>query len=491
MICGYSAERSSSLKRSRRFGQLVLGRVTFRGAVGAFANVPRSEQHFAMRDRFARGELHILGVVWLAACSGGLPDHGPPPTLSGPLLSFDALSAAGANASHLPPGFTTPQQTACSPDVTRGFLAELNDHGVDNSQVPSEWAPIVPGPDPAAPTVGQPEFMLAGTLRAFVRSMLDFRPAHPFGLDTTWDAKVDDPFRGLVFNRPGGDPPDVIHCEIESGLYPETALGFTPAVGDRVLLKGAWIFDCGHPAYEAELHPPTFLAFARLDGAATVSLAFVSPYRVTQLYGPPELATAFDVSTRYKDPAVAPFPESLKNQVLLAALKAIDYFELRTLLEATRFEPLTWFVCASEPKPSPTATLSYSYRFVARSGVTVSAALRGSSGCLELHAEMSPAYKPAQPLRADQPWPWAQLNAEAATQIGSPIDVRQLILDALAQKGFTGDVPALHADVAPILETFAPLAARSRADRDQPSAIIDGADDQPFPFYGRVRVFWK
>ena len=88
-------------------------------------------------------------------------------------------------------------------------------------------------------------------------------------------------------------------------------------------------------------------------------------------------------------------------------------------------------------------------------------------------------------------WVLDAVYERSAEQIGSAIDVRQLILDALAQKGFTGDIPALHIDTAPIIETFAPPAPRASADRDQPSAITGGADDQPFPFYGRVRVSWK
>jgi hypothetical protein len=434
-----------------------------------------------------------LGLLQLLGCSsheGGLPDHGPPPTLSGALLSFDSASAAADNAAQLPTGFTTPQQTVCGPDTTLGFLSELQANGITNDQVPYEWAPMVGGPDAAHRTIAQPEFFASGTVKVFERSDLDFRPTHPFGFDTTWDVTVDDPFRALVFNRPTDDQ-DTIHCELESGLYPDTLFSFTPTIGDRALIRGSWIFDCGHPAYEAEMHPPSFVALARPDGAATVSLAFANPFRVTQLFGAADLATDFTRPRRYEVDGVAPFTTALQSSILDAAITGVDHLEMHTLIEPTQFPPLTWFVCATGSKPSASATLSYSYQFVTRTGVTVTPALRGSSGCLELHAEMGATYQPWSPPLIDQPWPWMEISDEASMQLGSQIDVRQLIVNALAQQGFSPAPPAVQPDASPIIETFAPLAPHAHADQDTPTSIVTGADDQPFPFYGRVRVAWK
>jgi len=258
-----------------------------------------------------------------------------------------------------------------------------------------------------------------------------------------------------------------------------------------VLLQGSWIFDCGHPEYEAEIHPPTFVAFARNDGNATVSLAFVNPYRVTQLYGQARLATEFPYDSRYSDTGVAPLMSRIKAEVFSAALGEISQLELHPFLEATRFTALTWYVCAPDPKPSKSSSLAYSYRFVARTGVTLSVARRGNSGCLEFHAEMTAAYQPATPDTTDQPWPWAQISADASSQAGTAVDVRQTIIDALAQQGITGDVPALHEDVPPVVGHFASLTPRAGADLDAPTALVQTADDQPFPFYGRVRAYWK
>jgi hypothetical protein len=95
------------------------------------------------------------------------------------------------------------------------------------------------------------------------------------------------------------------------------------------------------------------------------------------------------------------------------------------------------------------------------------------------------------PTRVEYVWPWPQINAEATSQYGTSIDIRQKIIDSLASEGFTGDYPALHLDNGPIIDTYMPLVPRDNADADSPSTIVTGADDQPFPFYGRVTVSWK
>lgn len=437
----------------------------------------------------------IALLVLVVGCSYGdndvgVPDHGEPPALTGPLLGFEVAAVTSANASALPPGFTGPLETVCAQDVTRGFLTELIDHGFANPQVAYEWAPIVPGPG-SATTIRQPEFFASGTVSDLDRSALDFRPSHPFGFDTTWDFRVDAPFLGLVHNRAGDhNDDDAIHAELESGLYPDAQFGIVPTAGDRVAMKGAWIFDCGHPPYEAEIHPPTFLSVARAEGTDTVALAFANPYRSSQVYGVPEDTTVFSDDMRFSASDSSPFTQSLTFEVLEAVLGEITQFELHDLLEATHLDPVTWFVCAP-PRPSPSAQLHYSYRFVARSGVTISAATRGDSGCLEFRAEAGSGYSPFVPERIDHPWTWAEINSEASSQAGVAVDVRQQIIDALMQQGLPGDAVALRPETATIVDNYMPLQPRGAADADGPTGVTGSADDQPFPFYGRVRIGWK
>lgn len=434
-------------------------------------------------------------LVLIAGCSYGdndfpVPEHGEPPALTGPLLGFETAAATAANASVLPAGFTGPLETSCAEDVTRGFIAELIDHGFNNPQVAYEWAPVVPGPTSATP-IRQPEFFASGTVTGLDRSGLDFRPSHPFGFDTTWDFRVDAPFLGLVHNRPGDrNDGDAIHAELESGLYPDAQFGIVPTAGDRVAMKGAWILDCGHPPYEAEIHPPTFLAVARAEGTDTVALAFANPYRSSQLYGLPEETTVFSDDTRFSAMDASPFTRALTIEVIQAAFGEIMQFELHALLEATHLDPVTWYVCAP-PRPSPSARLQYSFRFVARRGVTISAATRGDSGCLEFHAEAGSGYRPFVPERRDHLWTWAEINSEASSQAGVDVDVRQLIVDTLKQQGLPADGVALRPETASIVDEYMPLQPRGSANADGPIAVVGSADDQPFPFYGRVRVGWK
>src|SRR5260221_10618436 len=100
-------------------------------------------------------------LVVTIACSGG---GGVPIPSDRPLLLWTSTSASDANRALLPKGFTAPSETACAADTTRAYLGEIFVHGIDNPQVNWHWAPIVPGPTAATPTLGQPEFSLAGTI---------------------------------------------------------------------------------------------------------------------------------------------------------------------------------------------------------------------------------------------------------------------------------------------------------------------------------------
>ena len=82
-----------------------------------------------------------------------------------PLLSFTGTSATDANKAALPKAFTRPDEHNCAADTTRIYLGELFVNGLDNPEVSWHWAPIVSGAQPAQPTLGQPEFSVAGTLR--------------------------------------------------------------------------------------------------------------------------------------------------------------------------------------------------------------------------------------------------------------------------------------------------------------------------------------
>lgn len=412
-------------------------------------------------------------------------DAGIATALTRPILGLDPMDE-GADRARLPAGFTGPRDTACSADTTRGFLEELADHPVDDARVAYEWAPVIAGANAERPTVRAPEFFVAGEAHDIERAGSDLPFNHPFGLDTNLDVLLDEGFAWLPHGA--SEPSDELHAEIEEALLPGDAFGLPLRDGDRVLMRGAWILDCGHPPYGAEMHPPTFIATARSEAGVTESLAVVNPYRVAQLYTHDASAvTAFDDDARFA--AASPFPAHLVNEIALASLGRVDRLEVHALLEATRFETLRWRVCAPSPRPAG-ASLSYTFRFTARSGVTVSATPIAEAGCVRFTATMGATYRPFVPHRSDREYPWDQISRDASGAGSVSIDVRERVLAALRATGLPATGAALDRARAPYIDAYPPLAPRAGADRSSPTGVVGGADDQPFPFHGRVTVRW-
>jgi hypothetical protein len=119
-------------------------------------------------------------------------------------------------------------------------------------------------------------------------------------------------------------------------------------------------------------------------------LAFVNPFRVTQLHAR-DAALVTDFSNRDRYTQAQPLPPFLVEEIL-------------------------------------SAILAFSYRFTLRTGVTLRATARDETGCLELTAEMGPGYVPPVPTRRDEEWSWAEMSQEATAEAGIQIDIRQRIL---------------------------------------------------------------
>ncbi|MCA1825475.1 MAG: hypothetical protein ABR567_03030 [Myxococcales bacterium] len=425
-------------------------------------------------------------IVWLcvAACSSGpgisVPADRPP-------LSFTGTSATDANKAALPKGFTTPDEHACAADITRVYLGELFVNGLANAQVLWHWAPIVSGAQPAQPTLNQPEFSVAGTLRGVDDSGDDVLADHPFGLDVDADLEPDPPYAFIQFDSRTST---TLHTEVENRIFPRAALGYSPAAGDRALMRGVWVLDCGHPPYGAEMHPPTFTAYSRaVDAKTTIAAAVVMPYRSSLLFsGDVGAAVAIDNTARFG--AAKPFPFAMLEAVQTAVLTKADHITTHALMTANRFDPLDFLVCAPLPKPAG-ASMDASWRLTARSGVKLDVTRIDSSGCVRVQASMDSTYK-AMPLTyKDDVWTWQALSDSASTQLGSSIDVRQAILDNVSGLDPNNPPPSLQADHPPHIDAYAALATRPGADQDSPVKIDLSADDQPYPFYGRLRVAWK
>jgi hypothetical protein len=428
-----------------------------------------------------------LGALLASACSSGasIPADRP-------ILGWWGSTASDANRAALPTGFTAPDVHACAADPTRAYIAELFFNGIDDVQVLNHWAPIVPGPNPHRATLGQPELSLSGTVVGGDDSGDDVLGDHPFGYDVDVDVKLDASSDFLAFEGSGakGTP---LHTEVEMRAFPRAALGFSPQAGDRVLMRGAWVLDCGHPPYGAEMHPPTFIEYARsADARTTVAAAVVVPYRSTLLFNPdPALATDFPNAGRFSSPYTQPFSKALLAAIESAVFSGAERLTAHGLMMANRFDKLDWLVCAPLPRPAG-ATLQASWRLTARTGVAVQASSYEANGCVRFTATMSDAYTPMPLPHVDADWPWDQLSASAGGQLGQSVDVRQAIIDILKKKGLdASQMPALQPDHPPRIDAYPALQTRPGAEADAPTAIEVGADDQPFPLHGRIRVGWK
>ena len=429
--------------------------------------------------------LALLLALAASGCGRAAPVY-PAGPLVRPILGIDEAGADAANHAIFPAGFTGPLATTCSADPTRAFLGELANHPPAAADVLFHWAPVIPGPVAGESPLAQPELFAAGTITGVNLATLDTSFDHPLGFDFNMDVAPDAPFQFLVQNRTLQNR--TLHTELEQELLPQSAFGFSPAAGDRVVMRGAWILDCGHPPYETEMHPPGFLAFARAaDATTTIALALAVPWRTTQLFGPAAAATDLGDPRRFLD--AEPFPHAFFDNIAQAAATGADHLEAHALLEALRFTTLSFTVCAPSPRPAH-ATLAFSQRFTVRTGVTLSVTPHDDTGCVDYSAAMSAAYAPQEPMRTDYPWPWDVISQQASDQSGVTIDVRAQVLADLRADGFTKDIPALHADHPPVIDTYPPLPLRADAALDSPAGIATGADDQPYPFAGRARVWW-
>ena len=428
----------------------------------------------------------IVLLAGLVACSH---EERPAIPADRPVLLWHGSAAQDQNRRNLPPGFSVPDPHVCAADTDRMYLGELFMQG--NVQVNWHWAPIVRGPNADKPTLDQPEFSLAGTVVDASVSTDDVLADHPFRFDVVADVTPDADFSFLPFSG-SAVTQRAIHPEVERNIFPDS-LGWVPQVDDRTLMRGAWVLDCGHPPYGSEIHPPTFLSYARpADPSTTIAAAVVVPYRSSLLFNPdPALATDFGNTARFSDGATLPFSPALLAALEHAAFFNDDRLKTHALMTANRFDTLDWAVCAPLPRPSG-ATLSAGWRFTARTGVTISAASDERSGCVRFTATMTAAYAPMALVHADTDWPWAAIDKSASGQIGT-IDVRSTLIATLQQNGFpnASQIPALQPDHPPLIDEYLALPTRAGADADAPTAIATGADDQPFPFYGRVRVGWK
>lgn len=82
--------------------------------------------------------------------------------------------------------------------------------------------------------------------------------------DQTFHVRLDPKYNGLNSdaNSVSRLGERLMEMEWESKYFP---FRYWPSAGDRVWMEGRWIFDCGHPPYRTEIHPPQAVAFTRFN----------------------------------------------------------------------------------------------------------------------------------------------------------------------------------------------------------------------------------
>ena len=425
--------------------------------------------------------LACLGSIVLASCSS--------PGTSAPSSPDDLTWASGVAqaADGTPPAYGAASVCGSS---TRTYLAELANGNPLDAKVPYEWADIVPG--------GK-QILISGSAAHTHLGPQDNPFTHPFGNDLSMDVALDGPFR--PFSRQLGPPEEQagqMHVEIVSGAIPHSrrasqasptqtweqlstfnATGFQPgfaqpSVGDRVLVQGRWIIDCGHGNYGTELHPMSFLAWTHHQGSTTVARAYGNTVYDTQTYS----------QSAFGGPGPPlPFPAYFVSDVLAATAGKIDHLSASEVQAATAVAPPPWRVCA--PAGTSGRSLAVHYDMVARPGVDISVAAAGSKGCAEVTVTYTPDFQPASTDLRQCVLPWSYITRIAQAQYGKALDIKGLIdkfVTAPAARAIVNrDPTASCADA-----LAGPTVNPSPAGR---TITVDGS--QPIPFYGVVTVAWR
>lgn len=378
---------------------------------------------------------------------------------------------------------------------TETFLTELLHTSPTQLKVQREWGDIV---------AGGKQIAVSGTTQAAHAGPGDLPTTHVYGDDLSMDIALDQPY--LPYARslgPAERPANTQHVEIASGLIPhqprpsQAAPGQTwrqlsdfnlagfqpgfdhPAPGDRTLVMGRWIIDCGHESYATELHPISFLAWSQQVAGATVARTYFNPYRDTELFSADTalLGKANDAA-RASQPGVTTFPPYLIADALRVATGAADHLQSQELIEATRASIPQWTVCA--PAGSSGRTLRIDYDLVARPGVTLKvAAAAGGSACATVTATLTNSYRALDAHERECVLPWSYISQQVVDQ--PSIDVKALIqqnVPAAVRSRFDKDPGTSCADAlaGPVIDTR-PSGQHVRVDATQ-----------PFPFYGVIAV---
>ena len=166
---------------------------------------------------------------------------------SGFALAFTLAIAASAGLASAPPGALqnlTPNTQAKNRGCRDGGVGGIN-------KTNPSWVSVDPS-DKAA--------IAEGVVRRSAVTHTDFPTNHETH-DWNYFVKLDPQYNFMnsdANHEEGGER--WMEMEWETGQFD---MKFWPIEEDRTWTTGRWIFDCGHPPYRTEIHPPKLAAFTR------------------------------------------------------------------------------------------------------------------------------------------------------------------------------------------------------------------------------------
>ncbi len=145
--------------------------------------------------------------------------------------------------------------------------------------------------------------------------------------------------------------------EVDSGLVPQA---FRQKPGDRVVIYGRWIVDCGHKDFHTEIHPPLLMANGRTNGPETLITLWSRPFLVDQLFGDDSLYSHFLNELAEVASPLIPFSTMIKAHPKLFSKPF-----------ARLSAPLEFDIRPPVPRRSAVQSLRVRYHFTVRAGMDI------------------------------------------------------------------------------------------------------------------------
>ena len=285
----------------------------------------------------------------------------------------------------------------------------------------------------------------------------------------------------------------VLGVEVDSGLVPPAYR--TKGNGERVVVFGRLISDCGHTDFHSEIHPPLLMGRAEATSTDSTRATVIGcPFLVSQDFGDgalrkhllTELGKCLGEPGLCHDPVLGlPLPPGIPCSTQIEAHPRI----LTTPF--TGHLMLPFVVRPPSGRKSATDALVVSFHFTVRSGVTVLVAPYGAGGeegvNITVSLDSSQYKSAALPPRHDVTIAYGDLGTELASWAGPLLTILRTLPNPVLDSGIKTDqydnpnAASVHDNEV----TTAPLAQLG------PGPHFTRDDSQPFPVYGWLSLTWQ